>query len=64
MQEPLAVDDDILGEDRDVAVEGLEVLGAEQGGADVDGRAAVDDLGYEDPSCVRRDRVRVTPCGD
>ncbi|MBW8089313.1 hypothetical protein IGW14_15120 [Streptomyces hygroscopicus subsp. hygroscopicus] len=48
VQELLVVLDDVLGEDRDVALCRLENQVSEEGGTDVGWKAAVDDLGREE----------------
>jgi hypothetical protein len=52
VQKLLVVLDDVLGEARDVALRGLEIQVSEQGRADVDRQAAVDDVGGEEPAEV------------
>ncbi|MDJ0346558.1 hypothetical protein QMK19_33200 [Streptomyces sp. H10-C2] len=64
VEELLVVADDVVVEDGDVAAGGLDIQVTEQGGADVDGEAAVDDVRCEQAACVRRGRVRMTLCSD
>jgi hypothetical protein len=64
VEEGDVVADDVLVEDGDVAAGGLDVEVAEQGCADVDGQAAVDQFGGEDAACLRSRRVRLGSCGD
>jgi hypothetical protein len=66
VEELLVVLDDVLGEDRDVALSGLRIQASEQGRAGVDRQAAVDDVGGEEPAEVvgsepgaREGRVRL-----
>lgn len=54
VEELLVVLDDVLGEDRDVTLSGLKIQMSEQGRADVDGQAAVDDVGREESAEVVR----------
>ncbi|MDP9611872.1 hypothetical protein JOF35_004149 [Streptomyces demainii] len=54
VQELLVVLDDVLGEDRDVALCRLENQVSEEGGTDVDWKVVVDDLGREEPAEVVR----------
>ncbi|MEZ3179156.1 hypothetical protein KYY02_10770 [Streptomyces pimonensis] len=57
VEELLVVLDDVLGEDRDVALSGLRIQVSEQGRADVDRQAAVDDVGGEEPTEVVGERT-------
>ena len=62
VQELLVVLDDVLGEDRDGALCGLEIQVSEQGRTDMGRQSAVDNVGGEEVACVRRGRVRIDPC--
>jgi hypothetical protein len=56
------VADEVFLEDRDIALRGLEVEVAEQLGTDVDGQAAVDQVGSEQaPEVMRREAVPREP---
>src|SRR5713226_4637301 len=52
VEKPLVVADEILVEDRDITAGCLQGQVPEQGGADVDGQAVVDQFGGEDPAEV------------
>ncbi|MGW5421670.1 hypothetical protein [Streptomyces sp. NPDC003943] len=55
--------DDVLGEDRDVALGGLQVEVPEEGGADVDRQTAIDDVGGGEPAEVVRGELRAADGG-
>ncbi|CQR61872.1 Hypothetical Protein sle_24110 [Streptomyces leeuwenhoekii] len=59
----MVVADHVLVEDGDVTARGLDAEVAQQGGADVDGQAAVDQLGGEDPPEVVRGELQAAESG-